>query len=381
MNSIRRVLIGDVLTLAREPVTVEPDASYRLAGVYGFGRGIFEGKTITGSETKYSRLFRIHAGQIVYSRLKAFEGAFGLVPPNLDGCFVSSEFPTYQVDESLLLPRFLECLVRSPRFAEKSRLHSQGVGARRERLGESSFERIEIALPSLQRQREVINIYERSLFADVSRGALDFLTLCGSSVSRLVMLGDYCDAELCPLGELMQLRRTPVKVDAAEQYVEIGIRSFGRGVFRKPSVSGSEILTKRVFKVQCSDLLLSNVFSWEGAISVANDAVANCIGSHRFLTYVPRLESVEPNYLRAYLLSDQGLAKIRAASPGSAGRNRTLNINLLEKVGVPLPPIHIQRQVAERFAALQRLVELREKRRRLAEALPQSVLNEELGEL
>lgn len=381
MTGITCVRLRDVVRLNCRPVPVDPDITYQSVGILNRGRGLFSRGPLSGAETSYKTLYSISEDDLIYSKLFAWEGAVTVVQREYEGAVVSSEFPTFVVDRDRVDISYLRALTSWHEFHALLARVTTGLGQRRQRVNVDSFLDLEIPLPALGKQREVINIHECSLFAGVSRRALDSLTLCGPSVSRLVMLDDYCDAELFSLGELMQLRRTPVKVDAAERYVEIGIRSFGRGVFRKPSISGGEILTKRVFKIQCSDLLLSNLFSWEGAISVANEAVDNCIGSHRFLTYVPRLESVEPNYLRAYLLSDQGLAKIRAASPGSAGRNRTLNINLLENVRVPLPPVRIQRQVAERFTALQRLVELREKRRRLAEALPQSVLNDELGEL
>ena len=45
--------------------------------------------------------------------------------------------------------------------------------------------------------------------------------------------------------------------------------------------------TKRVFRIEPGDLVISNVFAWEGAIAVASDDEAGTIGSHRFMTFVP----------------------------------------------------------------------------------------------
>ncbi|MHB8519155.1 MAG: restriction endonuclease subunit S [Limisphaerales bacterium] len=53
------------------------------------------------------------------------------------------------------------------------------------------------------------------------------------------------------------------------------------------------------------------------------------------------------DFLCYYFLTDRGLEQIRGASPGSAGRNRTLGIAKLEKLPVPVPPIGDQRRFAK----------------------------------
>ena len=134
------------------------------------------------------------------------------------------------------------------------------------------------------------------------------------------------------IGEIAQLERRPVNVDLSHEYHEIGIRSFGRGVFHKEPVSGAALGTKRVFRIKPGDLLLNNVFAWEGAIAVADEEQEGRIGSHRFMTYVVDRNLADPHYLLYYLLSESGLELIRRASPGSAGRNRTLGIKAFESL-------------------------------------------------
>jgi type I restriction enzyme, S subunit len=145
------------------------------------------------------------------------------------------------------------------------------------------------------------------------------------------------------VGDVVQLERRPVEVDAFETYREIGVRSFGRGIFHKEPVSGTDLGSKRVFHIQSGDLVLSNVFAWEGAIALATEGEAGRIGSHRFMTYVPADEAVDAGYLRYFFLSEPGLQLIGKASPGSAGRNRTLAIDRFEDLVIPLPQIEEQR--------------------------------------
>jgi type I restriction enzyme S subunit len=148
------------------------------------------------------------------------------------------------------------------------------------------------------------------------------------------------------VGGIASLRRARVHVIPAETYEEIGVRSFGRGIFHKAPVKGAIIGGKRVFEIHPGDLILSNVFAWEGAIAVAGSRESGKIGSHRFLTYEIDPANAESRYLSYFFVSEVGLPLIREASPGAAGRNRTLGIQAFESLSIPLPDIAEQRRIA-----------------------------------
>lgn len=152
-----------------------------------------------------------------------------------------------------------------------------------------------------------------------------------------------------PLGDVLELRRRQVQVEPDVRYTEIGLRSFGRGVFHKDPVSGQELGGKRVFHIHPGDLLVSNVFGWEGAVAVAGSEESGLIGSHRFMTWTPVDAAVDVRYAKHYLLSDAGIESLRRASPGSAGRNRTLNKSKFEAIRIPLPSIEDQRRIIMRL--------------------------------
>ena len=159
------------------------------------------------------------------------------------------------------------------------------------------------------------------------------------------------------IGEVLELRREQVVVDPLATYREIGVRSFGRGIFHKEPLQGHELGTKRVFWVRPDDLIFNNVFAWEGAVALATDSEAGMIGSHRFLTYVPKDDSVDPAYLRYFFATEKGVQLLGQASPGSAGRNRTLAIDRFEALEIPLPDIADQRRIAARLDSLLAVVE------------------------
>lgn len=154
-----------------------------------------------------------------------------------------------------------------------------------------------------------------------------------------------------PIGDLLELQRRDVDVRPNRDYQEIGVRSFGKGLFIKPPVLGAELGNKRVFAIRRGDFVVSNVFAWEGAVGVATKEHDGLIGSHRFMTWTPRGD-VNVEYLRHYFGSEAGVDSLASASPGSAGRNRTLSIKNFEQILVPVPPLREQDRIVDRLASL-----------------------------
>lgn len=157
--------------------------------------------------------------------------------------------------------------------------------------------------------------------------------------------------ERVPIGDLLELQRRDVDVRPDRDYQEIGVRSFGKGLFIKPPVLGAELGDKRVFAIRRGDFIVSNVFAWEGAVGVATKEHDGLIGSHRFMTWTPRGD-VNVEYLRHYFGSEAGVESLASASPGSAGRNRTLSIKNFQQLAVPTPQRFEQDRIVAHLAGL-----------------------------
>jgi len=126
-----------------------------MLGMRNRGRGAFDAGVLLGSETKYSRLMRVHAGDLIYLKLGAWEGAFGIVPQELDGRHTSQEFVSYELDLDQVDRDFLEAMVTWDAFAFRVGGLSKGTNLRRRRLHPDVFEGLSIPLPTLDRQREL----------------------------------------------------------------------------------------------------------------------------------------------------------------------------------------------------------------------------------
>jgi type I restriction enzyme, S subunit len=90
------VQLGELVEPVSRSERVRPDASYRLLGVRLEGNGAFHRETKLGGEISANMLDRVETGDFIYSRLFACRGAFSLIGPELNGTFVSNEFPIFQ---------------------------------------------------------------------------------------------------------------------------------------------------------------------------------------------------------------------------------------------------------------------------------------------
>jgi type I restriction enzyme S subunit len=210
-------------------------------------------------------------------------------------------------------------------------------------INAKNFKEFAIHLPSLENQITARIKIEKAqnkidkLLNNISELKVLLSQLLYRKYSDLVM-----DAPFQAMKEVAPIIRRPIEVTSEGSYPELGIRSFGKGTFHKPSLTGLDVGTKRLYEINSGDILFSNVFAWEGAIAVATADDHGRVGSHRFITCLPNLSLTRPLFLWYYFMTPEGLEKISQASPGGAGRNKTLGLTKLENITIPLPTLKQQ---------------------------------------
>jgi type I restriction enzyme, S subunit len=333
------VELGEVAAQVARPETPLPGSAYRLIGVRLWGKGAYERGTIDGSETKYSSLYKNLAGDIIVNKIWARNGSVAVVDPELDGTFGSSEFPTYLADESKLLPDWFRYFTLTSKLWAQCDKLSRGTSGQN-RLRPEQFLGVRIPLPPLDEQRRIVEKLDRvAALVDERRSAIEAAERETQALLLKAFQRAIDGAPLRPMAEVAPLVRRPVEIDLDASYPELGVRSFGRGTFHKPDLPGAEVGNKKLFRICAGDLLFNIVFAWEGAVAVAQPEDEGRVGSHRFLSCVPAPETATVEFLRFYFSTPEGLQKLGEASPGGAGRNRTLGLKKLESLQVPVPQI------------------------------------------
>ena len=130
---------------------------------------------------------------------------------------------------------------------------------------------------------------------------------------------------------------SPVDVDLSTTYQEIGIRSHGKGIFHKELISGKALGEKKVFWVEENAFVLNIVFAWEQAVAVTSATEKGMIASHRFPMFTARKNKADVEFIKYFFLTKRGKELLGIASPGGAGRNKTLGQKEFENLEILLP--------------------------------------------
>ena len=150
---------------------------------------------------------------------------------------------------------------------------------------------------------------------------------------------------------------TPVDLDDTQTYREIGIRSHGKGIFHKEETTATEIGNKRVFWVEPDRFVVNIVFAWERAVAKTTEKENGMIASHRFPMYKPKKNIVDLDYITEYFITKRGQNVLILASPGGAGRNKTLGQKEFAKSVVKLPSLPEQQKIAEFLSTIDTVIE------------------------
>lgn len=187
---------------------------------------------------------------------------------------------------------------------------------------------------------------------------------------------DFPDWGKNRLDYLLERTSDAVEVDKTIKYCQIGIRSHGKGIFHKAPVSGEELGDKRVFWVHTKALVLNIVFAWEHAVAVTSDNETGMIASHRFPMYVPKNNRIDLDFMGIFFLRPRGKYLLGIASPGGAGRNKTLGQSNFSELKVTLPCLDEQKKIASFVKSVDQKINLTQQQIKQTQAYKKGLLQQ-----
>jgi len=153
------VRFGDAMRLERRREPIDPSRSYKLLGVRWYGNGAFLREERIGQGLSAHHIYRVQPGDVIYNRLFAWKGSFGLVGDDLADCYVSNEFPLFSARLDRVDPQFLLRVLQHPRTSERADAFSTGTTSiSRNRLSEDDFLHFPLVLPPLAEQRAIAKV-------------------------------------------------------------------------------------------------------------------------------------------------------------------------------------------------------------------------------
>lgn len=165
------VPIGAFARPVARSVEVKPTGEYPLLGVRWYGAGAHMHDRKLGAALSAPTLFQARAGDVIINKIWVRNGSSGIVPQELDGCFATSEFPMFELDQSVALPEWLSQIFRAPSFWRQCDAKSQGTSGKN-RIKPAAYLSIPVPLPPLAEQRRVVGRLQGILAAVAECGSL-----------------------------------------------------------------------------------------------------------------------------------------------------------------------------------------------------------------
>lgn len=385
------VELRNLIYLDLDKVQVNPLMTYEMVGVYSFGRGLFDREPVQGNSTSYKHFYRLKPEHIVMSQLFGWEGALALSSPQFAGKYVSPQFPTFRVQLDRLDRDYLGWYIRRPAFWNELGAKTKGMGDRRRTLNPEALLSCFIPLPSLSEQRRIVEKIER--LAGKIEEARQLFTVEHKQLEQVVVSmahrADISREEKLRAGwreirldEILRVARNPVEVEPDKTYPNLGIFSFGKGLFLKAPIEGAATSATTLYQVRGGQFIYSRLFAFEGAYARTSSEHNGYFVSNEFPTFDCNPEFVNVDFLWAYFRSPKVWIEVAAGSKGIGHRRQRIHPEHILSYQILLPPIDWQYRISKIQAEFDRLKDLRKQNIAKLDVLLPSILDKAFkGEL
>jgi type I restriction enzyme S subunit len=148
--------LREVAPLVRRNVQLEANKQYKELGARSFGKGLFVKPDFDADAATWEKPVWIKTGDIVFSNIKAWEGAIGVAKPEHDGFIASHRYLTAVVEPELALPEYLLYYLLSESGLTAVNEASPGTADRNRTTKQSALGAIRVPVPSMAIQKQFV---------------------------------------------------------------------------------------------------------------------------------------------------------------------------------------------------------------------------------
>lgn len=399
------VPLAELLRQATDKVRVQPQGVYTRLGVRWYAEGPFRRDESNGSDIKGATLHRVRAGQFIYNRLFAWKGSFGVIPPELDGCYVSNEFPLFDVDADRADAEFLWRWFSLPENWKRAEDRSTGsTRTSRLRFKEEDFLKLLVPLPPLEEQRVIAAVlrHVRRAIDATDKVIAAARELKKSLMRHLFTYGpvpiDQADqlplkeAEIGPVPDDWRVLTMAEAVEFLQYGTSERAASDGTGF---PVLGIPHVVSGRIDALDLRYLALPETRANRLKLVIGDLLFVRTNASRErcgrcaiyrgdppdalFASYLIRArvkESVAlPEFVHAFADTTAGQVQLSGRASGAADGKFNINTQIIKSVALPAPPLHEQREIVETISTVDRKLETERARKSALEALFKTLLH------
>lgn len=158
------------------------------------------------------------------------------------------------------------------------------------------------------------------------------------------------------LGELLIQKANKIKLEDDVLYKQVTIKLYGKGVFVRQEVLGSEIKTESQFIVNEGDFIMSKIDARNGAFGIVPVILDGAVVTSSFPYFEIKKDKVHPKYLEAVVTQKSFYDQINNMVSGATGR-RSVEVDNFLELQIPLPPLEVQNEIVEKIEKQKQIIE------------------------
>jgi len=155
------ITIGSFLKRIKDPIEIQDNIEYKRITIKTNHQGVILRNKELGTKIGTKKQFKIKGGDFILSKIDARNGAFGIIPDELDGAIITGNFWTYEVDTKKVDTEWFFYFTHSFDFMQICKKSSTGT-THRKYLNEKIFLSQQIYLPKKQIQIKMVKRYKES---------------------------------------------------------------------------------------------------------------------------------------------------------------------------------------------------------------------------
>lgn len=293
----QKLKIGTFLTQIKKAVVIDDGTNYKQVTVRLNNQGVTLRGIKKGSEIATKKQYLIHRGQFIISRIDARNGAFGLIPYDLEGAIVTGDFPVFNCNNQIVSPDYFSYLIKSNIILEACIKSSKGT-TNRKRLKEGIFLTFEVSLPPLPEQERIaakITKIEGKI-SDFKKEKENINTFTDNLIySWINNKNNHSGPVRTYLKQVWRSEQT----EKNKEYKILGAHWYAEGLYIKEVTTGDKIQASLLYKVKKEDFVYNRLFAWKGAFGMVTDDLDGCYVSGEF----PCFEAINQSMCRFILKS------------------------------------------------------------------------------
>jgi type I restriction enzyme S subunit len=146
------------------------------------------------------------------------------------------------------------------------------------------------------------------------------------------------------LGQILKLDEDRQPILSTGSYPQVGVKSFGGGLFPKSAVAGTATTYRAFNRLYEGALLLSQVKGWEGAVAVCSADLAGWFVSPEYRTFRCIPTEARPGYLASMVRTEWFWSRLATATRGVGARRERTRPEHFLNIELPMPDVGQQKQ-------------------------------------